>query len=538
MNNKRILWTSPSTAIELAAMEQSSRPLADEIATRARCDYFSMLSSLPDPDIVLRRMGQGLHIYEEQLVDPHVAACFDRRKAGTKKKLWEIDKGSAKSKHAKFTEDVFKQRTLKLNQAIAEILDCPYYGYQPLEVTWAIVNGMTIPVKVQAKPPRWFSFGVKNELRLLTKSNYMGENLPEKKFLLAQFDPRYDNPYGKRIAARVFWYAVFKKNGLKWWVKFVEKFGIPFIIGKLPRGTETSESTDLLEKLSAMINDAVSIVPDDASVELLYAKESAGTVPQHYALIDFCDKSISKAFLGHSAAADSTPGKLGGENVSQGATDDIIQGDTDIVCQVFNDLIDWTIELNFGPDAVRPTFQLYDEEKVQTDLATRDKTLADTQQVKFTKKYFMKAYNFGEDDIVVAESTAPGSGADNPADPEPGPAAVKAIVPTGAAATELAEPPSISVLDRSPSGVEGSDQKDVDELLNSLSDDLLQKQIEGPLNPVIELINGAASYEEVLEKIARLFPKMDDSEFQKTLTKAMFLAEVDGRIKTQPVRKI
>jgi len=520
MTDKRILWTSPSTAIELAAMEQGSKPLADEIATRARCDYFSMLSSLPDPDIVLRRIGQGLQIYEDQLVDPHVAACFERRKVGTKKKLWEIDKGSAKSNHAKFIEDIFKQRSLKLSQAIAEILDCPYYGFQPLEVTWAIVDGMTVPVKVQAKPPRWFCFGAQNELLLITKTNFKGEPLPEKKFLLAQFDPRYDNPYGKRIAARIFWYALFKKNGLKWWVKFVEKFGIPFIIGKLPRGTESSESTDLLEKLSAMINDAVSVVPDDASVELLYAKESAGTVPQHFALIDFCDKSISKAFLGHSAAADSTPGKLGGEDVSKGATDDIIQGDTDIVCQVFNDLIDWTIDLNFGPKAVRPTFNLYDEEKVQTDLATRDKTLADMRPGLFTKNYLMKAYNFEDGDINVPEAVGTSTGSV--------PTSVPATVPPGAAGTELAEPTSVPVIERR--------RDDVDELLASLSAADLQKQLEGPLNPVIELINGSASYEEVLNKIASVFPKMDDSEFQKTISKAMFLAEVDGRMKTQSVK--
>jgi phage gp29-like protein len=534
MSDKRTLWTSPSTAIELAAVEAVSKPLADEIATRARCDYFSMLASLPDPDMVLRRLGHDMRIYEEQLADPRVASCFARRKAGTKKRLWEIDKGAAKSKHAKFIEDVFKRRPLKLPQAISQILDASYYGYQPLEITWESLDGAIVPVKVEAKPPRWFAFGQKNELLLRTKQNYFGEPLPDKKFLLAQNDPRYENPYGKKIASQIFWYCVFKKNGLKWWVKFVEKFGIPFIMGKLPRGTETSETNDLLSKLAAMINDAVAVVPDDASVELLSAKEAAGTTPQHQALIDYCDKSISLAFLGHSGAADSTPGKLGGEDVSASATADIIDADSELVMQTLNDLIDWTIELNFGPDAIRPTFNLYDEDKVQTALATRDKTLADTNQVKFTKKYFMKNYNFDEDDIIMTEPKEPSADGTQQPGPGPDPAASRpAVVAPGDGTVQLAEPSS------SPRAaqVDPADQKDVNDLLNSLSAEDLQKQIEGPLRPVIELIDGAASYEAVLEKIASVYPAMNDADFEKTIAKAMFLSDVKGRLAASPAKE-
>jgi hypothetical protein len=176
--------------------------------------------------------------------------------------------------------------------------------------------------------------------------------------------------------------------------------------------------------------------------------------------------------------------------------------------------------LNFGPKAVRPTFNLYDEEKVQTDLATRDKTLADMRPGLFTKNYLMKAYNFEDGDINVPEAVGTSTGSV--------PTSVPATVPPGAAGTELAE--------QSPAPTVERNRDDIDELLASLSDDDLKRQIEGPLKPVIELINGLASYEEVMDKIASVYPKMDDSEFQKTIGKAMFLAEVDGRMKTQSVK--
>jgi phage gp29-like protein len=81
-----------------------------------------------------------------------------------------------------------------------------------------------------------------------------------------------------------------------------------------------------------------------------------------------------------------------------------------------------------------------------------------------------------------------------------------------------------------------ADQTAVDELLNSLSADQLQAQLEGDLRPVIELIESAASYEYVQEKLASLFPKMDDAALEASLSKAMFLADVKGRMATSTVK--
>lgn len=33
-----------------------------------------------------------------------------------------------------------------------------------------------------------------------------------------------------------FWPVAFKKGGMKFWLRFAEKFGSPWVIGKHPRG--------------------------------------------------------------------------------------------------------------------------------------------------------------------------------------------------------------------------------------------------------------------------------------------------------------
>ena len=72
-----------------------------------------------------------------------------------------------------------------------------------------------MPEKVIAKPPEWFCFDDDNNLKFRTKENYYGEVVPDKKFLLAQNNPSYNNPYGERTLSRVFWNVTFKKGGLK-----------------------------------------------------------------------------------------------------------------------------------------------------------------------------------------------------------------------------------------------------------------------------------------------------------------------------------
>jgi phage gp29-like protein len=496
------LWINDKTFVELS----ENQPLSGELATRARCDYVSVLSALPDPDEVLRKMGRDITVYKEMLTDPHVGACVNSRKSGTKKRLWDIDRGKSKSRPAKFIENLFND--YRLRNVISEILDATWWGMQPIEIMWEPVGEMVLPVKLVGKPPEWFLWGNDGALKLRTRQNPNGEPLPARKFVIAQNNPRYQNPYGDRIAAQCFWYERFKRNGLKWWVVFAEKFGMPWLVGKTPRGSQKQENDDVLDILAKMVQDAIAVIPDDSSVEALKIEKSA-SVMIYEKLLQYCDASISKAVLGHSAGADSTPGRLGNERMAIEAREDLIDDDCALVEETLNQVIDWTIELNFGPNVERPKFILYEEEDVDQDQATRDKTLADTGMVQLTEQYFMREYGFEEGDIKVIDKSAA---------PPPPPA------------VELAE----SAI-RNPQSAIPPDQADVDELLDGLPAEQLQEQIEGVLRPVIELVENAASYDEVREKLVSLYPKMDDTALRAALQKAVFLAQARGRLATQPV---
>jgi phage gp29-like protein len=499
---KRGIWVSPKEFRSFAAVDKT-RSLSDEIATRQRSiDFYSLGMYLPNPDPVLKKMGKDISVYKELRSDPIVHGCITSRKAGTKKLLWEIDRGKAKSRQAKYLTEAIT--ALPVDRMIAQVLNAPLYGYQVLETMWD--EKTWTPKDLVAKPCQWFVFDENNELRFRTKQDvFLGEKLPEKKFLLATHDADYENPYGFPILSACFWPVTFRKGGFKFWVTFTEKFGMPFIVGKQPRGTGKEETEAFADMLEQMVQDAIAVIPDDASVEIPETKNT-GSADLYDKLIAACKSEISVALLGHSGGALSTPGKLGGEDQAITVREDIVDGDKKIVEETFNTLIDWIAFYNFSERVDLPRFIMYEEEDVDQAQAERDKLLADTGQVKFTKKYFMKTYAFEEEDIEIREPA-----------PE---------MPTGG---QGAGGTGIRFARRG-DGETGRRGDEIDDALASMDPAELQGQMEGVLKPVIGLINAGTSYDEIMKQLTSTYPEMDTAGIEDLLARAIFVAEAWGRL--------
>ena len=393
----------------------SKKGLTEEIATRKRAlNFYSLANILPDPDIVLRKQGKDIRIYKELLCDPHVFACIQSRKAGVLSLDWCINRGLDKDKNAEAIEKLL--RKLNIHKLISDILDATSFGYQPLEIIWKkSSSGHVLPAKIIAKPPEWFCFDDDNNLKFRTKDNYYGEIVPDKKFLLAQNNPSYNNPYGERTLSRVFWSVTFKKGGLKFWVVFTEKYGMPHLIGKHPRGASKDETNTLADMLEDMVQDAIAVIPDDSSVEEIYEK-----------LIDKMNAEISKAILGQTLTTEiGSTGSYAASNTHFAIRQDIVDADRKLVESVINQLIQWIYEINFAdcrqsakrsgdtfnadnqePNQEVPVFEMYEPEDVDLTLAQRDKILSETG-VKFTKEYFIKAYGLEEEDFDIREDIIP-----------------------------------------------------------------------------------------------------------------------------------
>ena len=312
-----------------------------------------------------------------------------------------------------------------------------------------------------------------------------------KKFLCPQSNPSYENPYGERTLSRVFWPVTFKKGGLKFWVIFTEKYGIPHLIGKHPRGASEEETDRLAGLLEQMVQDAIAVIPDDSSVEIQEANKSS-SAEIFEKLMDKMNAEISKAILGQTLTTEvGSTGSYAASNTHFAVRQDIIDADKKMVEKTINKLIQWIYEINFSNKDV-PVFEMFEVEDIDLGLAQRDKILSETG-VKFTKDYFIKNYGLEEEDFDIRED----------------------IIPATPQFSQFKEEPK-------PEG-----QVQVDDLFKFLSETELDKQSQAMLSPLLALFESCDNFEDARELLTD--SNLQTKQLQQSIQKAMFLCELQGR---------
>ncbi|WP_428242969.1 phage portal protein family protein [Gynuella sp.] len=390
---KNGIWVSPT---EFIRFSEPSKRLSSHIVTRDRSPDFSNLGSyLPNPDPILKAKGKDVSIYRNIRSNAAVGGAIRRRKSAVTSLEWGFKERVTSARVEKNIKAILDD--LDMAQLFKDILEAKLYGYQPIETLWKDMPRWTVPNEMIAKPPEWFVFSTENELRFRSRQAPIeGESLPERKFLLPRNEATYQNPWGFPEMSMVFWADTFMRGGLRFWVQFAEKYGIPWLIGKVPRNTSKSDQDALADDLEAMIQDAVAVVPDDSSVEIKEAGAKAGAAEAFEKLLMYCRSEINIALLGQNqtteASATNASAKSGLE-----VTDDLRDDDASLCESTVNTLIKWIMFANSisGP---APKFEMWEQETVDDTQAKRDKTLTESG-VKFKKAYWMRTYDLNEDDL-------------------------------------------------------------------------------------------------------------------------------------------
>lgn len=530
------LYINPTTFVPL---NQISEGLNSEIATRqfASGGFTGFFSYLPDPDPILRKLGMDQTVYKDLLADDQVGPLFNRRKNLTKSLDWFVqqnDAGDAEVELCELAMQTLEQGGSKIKDIISQTLNPTGFGYSVFEINYALIKGKWLPVSAWEKPREWFHFDSENRLRFQSTDNFEGEIIlgkdadPAKaiKFILLQNDPSYENPYGDKALSRCFWPVTFKRGGMRFFSTFIEKYGMPFIFGKLPRGAKPDEHTKLLSNLMNMVQDAVATGPDDSSIQLLELKgTTSGDLYDKY--LQRCDNSITKAILGNALSTDiqKTGARSSSETGAVTIEGDISQTDRDFPIAFFNELFKRIIDLNLGSGKY-PTFTVNEIEDAKKDFAERDKTISEAfqaggQKIKRTKTFLTNNYGYKEEEFEIVD--------DAPAQTQQ-PIMPNNILPLPDK-TELSSFKNFfkGLLNKFEFGKTSPSLTLSDEIINSIPDKLLQFQMDETLQPIIELAKKSNSKEEFMNSLPAQFKQMESTQLEELLTKALFIAEIEGR---------
>lgn len=476
-------------------VDQGGNPLTKEIATVAKDitnpAYGGIMRS-GDDVLALKGGAKGLAIYDDLERDPWVYACMHKRKMAVIGRRYIVEPASDSRLDKKAAEMV--QRHLELlgfDPACYALLDAILKGRSAGEIMWVRDGNELRPAEIRPKDGRRFTFADDYSLRLLTlASPFQGEAVPDKKFVVHIVGAKDGNPHGLGLGQKLWWPVFFKRQGLSFWLQFLDKFGAPTAVGKYQAGVDLAQLENALARIA---HDAGVAIPEGAAVELLEAKRSGtGT---HDTLVRYMDEQIAAAVL-----MDGGGKGAGGELASAAILRnelrlELVQADADLLSATLQKtLVAWDVELNM-PGAKPP--RVWREVKEEEDLqarAERDKLLFD-MGFRPTIDYVQDTYG-GEWTLAAPPK---------PPKPLPGEPALAAEFAQG---------------DPAPF----PDQAALDAAIEQIPADTLQAMMDQMLGQLLQDISAAGGYEAALKLVNERYPTLSSTKAEALLANAMFAA--------------
>ncbi|MCX8501229.1 MAG: DUF935 family protein [Alphaproteobacteria bacterium] len=152
------------------------------------------------------------------------------------------------------------------------------------------------------------------------------------------------------------WPYLYKHYAVSDYAELLEIYGLPFIIGQYPVGSSETEQDSLMEAVTSLGHDARATMPEGMKIEIVAATSSgvgSGSTSPHMVMVDWAERSISKAILGQTLSAESTGSGLGSGNAKLHGEvrQDILDADArQIGGTITRDLLYPLLALNYGFD--------------------------------------------------------------------------------------------------------------------------------------------------------------------------------------------
>ncbi|ARE40899.1 Mu-like prophage FluMu protein gp29 [Rhodovulum sp. P5] len=319
--------------------------------------YFSGVMQNADATLIDQGGGRGLAIYDEIERDTHAFAMLQKRKKTLIARAWEVEPGGDRPIDQEAAELVQEQLgLLPFDRICEDLLDATLKGFAVSEIVWMRDGARIRPEWIKSHDQRRFAFDFEGKLRLLTwAAMRQGVSLPDRKFIVHRVGGKGNAPYGLGLGHRLFWPVLFKREGIAFWLHFLDKFAAPTVVGKSPYGSLSDEQRRLLDELAAARSRSAIVVPIGTDVEFLEASRSGSVTYEQF--LDYWDRQISICTTGETLTTqvnDAGGSRALGE-VHQEMLDLLVDSDGDLLADTLRDtLTAWIVGYNI-PGAALPS---------------------------------------------------------------------------------------------------------------------------------------------------------------------------------------
>lgn len=464
----------------------------------------------PRDKLLKEKLGGDYKLYEALSTDDQVHATFQQRRLAVVSAEWEVVPAGTEAEPTTPQEEEAAAHLRQQLEAIDwdsvtdQMLWALFYGFAVAEAVYTTgPDGKIWLGKIAVRKQRRFRFAPDLSPLLVTKDKPEGEPIDPLKFwVVSTGADNADDPYGLGLAAIVYWPVTFKRQGLKFWLNFLETFATPGSQVKYPVGATAEEKAKALELAAAIANGAKAVAfPDGLVAELLEAKRS-GTA-DYSTLVTILDSAIAKVVLSQTMTTDD------GSSYSQAQThkavrDEVVKADADLINESFNrqvvaPLTSW----NFGPGVRPPKVWRRVGEEVDLKLQAETDKLVAEQGWERTEESIRSLYGEGWVRKAAGAPAVPGAA---PTDGQPAPSFAEARPQPPKRAQDAIDLFGLQLADRAGPLIDG-----------------WVAQIQGRLN-------SANSLPEFAETLYGLFPDMPSEDFVALMETAMATARVAGAV--------
>lgn len=408
--------------IQTAATGEAASALTDYLI-----QYIGFPSKTPTPgsgifmnfDRVLRTQTyQELawyDLYDELERDPHIAGILRSRKLSVAGMPWDIvapdidPEAKRKAKKAGKPEpkspgeiqaEYVKEKLQGLenfSQDIFELMGAVGKGFAVSEIEWK--PGGDGIVKIWNRPQRRFQFDVvTRQPKLRTMGNaYMGDPLPEKKFIIHRNGAMYENPFGDAVDQSLYWMWLFKKLVLKFWMQYNEVGMASIPIVQHPRSANTDMKQQALDIAQQIRSGAYGRIPDDFVLLWGEAKSQAQNGQSYEKFIEFVNSEMTKCVKGEVLTTEGS-GQSGSGSRALGQVHNDVRADiTNFDCRglegtLNSTVVKWLVDFNFGEQEQYPRFKFTPDEpmdkKTDSEMVANLKNAGHTADRDWVEQHF------------------------------------------------------------------------------------------------------------------------------------------------------
>ncbi len=352
--------------------------------------------------------------------DDQVRPCYGKRQRAVTSLNWEIlpvDDSKEAEAHKEALEHFYNNLTAVdglnlmerggVRHLIRQMMSAVPLRYAMHEIVWqpAAPGGLTAEFKFL---PLQFFENTTGKLRYLKADHDLyGADLDE------HFGPggwMCASGDGLMVASSIAY--LFKvPAGLKAWVSFMEKFGMPPLHASTSAGKDTAEWDELKDALEGYGEDLALVTSEGTKIEALELK-NGGQAP-HPQLVERMDRAISRIWMGGDLATMSATGPSGTGSNPQ--SDDLVKLQEDDAAMITDTLQHYVdkqvVRQLFGDVAPLAYFKLSPPARMDVDRERATDEFLISMGVPVGKKQLMARYNRTEpadtEELAQAPAAAP-----------------------------------------------------------------------------------------------------------------------------------